>query len=297
MLKNKFLKFDINYCLILFFDQKILSWQEQYKVISDTKIYNNNPFLVSFKLICIMKRLLFISVIVILFAGVVSSQESKVNQRIPLIGSEAPSFVANSTTGVVNFPADFGSDWKILFSHPRDFTPVCSSELLELAYHQSEFENLGAKLIVVSTDKVDRHEQWKAALEELHYKDRQPVSIDFPLVEDHQYRIINSYGMLDSERNVGQSIRGVFFIDPQNKVRAFYFYPNEVGRNIDEIKRTLIALQTNHNDKRVLLPANWNVGDDIMLPFLTDTERANLDNLDSEIYNLTWFMTYKKSNK
>jgi len=220
--------------------------------------------------------------------------QDDVYQKIPLIGSEAPSFQAKSTQGNINFPADFGDNWKILFAHPKDYTPVCSSELLELAYNQNNFEKLGAKFVVVSSDILDSHHDWIKALEEVEYKKREKVSIEFPLVEDASMRIVNSYGMVDQQASAGQSIRGVFFIDPEDKIRAFYFYPNEVGRSIEEIKRTLVALQTVSKDPRYAVPANWNKGDDIMLTYLNEADKNELTKDGSMIYELTWFMTYKK---
>lgn len=242
-----------------------------------------------------MKKLILISGILLLSLNI-SWAQSGINQRIPLIGSEAPSFTAQSTNGQIVFPKDFGKNWKILFAHPRDFTPVCSSEILEIAHQQDEFKRLGAQLVVVSTDDIDSHKSWKAALEEVEYKGKKNVKIGFPLVADQTYVIANSYGMLDSQSktNLAQSIRGVFFIDPENKVRAFYFYPNEVGRNIEEIKRTLVALQTNYSNNRVVLPANWKQGDDVMLPHLTQDEKDQMNLPNSNIYSKSWFMTYKK---
>jgi peroxiredoxin 2/4 len=245
-----------------------------------------------------MKKLMIIAGIVLLSMNIALAQK-KLNERIPLIGSEAPSFKANSTKGQISFPKDFGSNWKIVFSHPRDFTPVCSSEILELAYHHEKFKALNTELIVVSTDKLSLHNDWKASLEEVKYKGREAVKINFPLVEDPNYSIANMFGMLDSSTDVGQSVRGVFFIDPKNKVRAFYFYPNEVGRNIDEIQRTLVALQTTDadKDKRVVLPANWQQGDDVMLTSLGEKEKSADGNPDSAqgFYNAAWFMTFKKA--
>jgi len=242
-----------------------------------------------------MKKLSLIAGIIMLTLSIAVAQDG-LNQRIPLIGSPAPSFKAASTHGEINFPKDYGDSWKIIFSHPRNYTPVCSSEILELAFQQDEFDRLGAKLIVLSTDKLDRHISWKSSLEEVSLKGKGNVIINFPLVEDHTYRISNLYGMLDSETNVGQNIRGVFFIDPQNKIRAFYFYPNEVGRNVEEIKRTLVALQHSHADKRAALPVNWQAGDDYMVMYLTEEEKAELGKQSSNIYQPTWFMNYKKNN-
>lgn len=215
------------------------------------------------------------------------------NQTIPLIGHDAPSFRTQSTTGMISFPSDFGKDWKIIFSHPKDFTPVCSSEVLELAYKQDEFTKLGAQLLVLSTDKIDSHRSWQAALENVKLNNREPVKIKFPILDDSSYSISRQYGMLDPQAKSSQSIRGVFFIDPENKIRAFYFYPNEVGRNIDEIKRTLIALQTNYNNQEIVLPANWEPGKDVMLPFVDDAQKAEIGKQGSNIYQVAWFMTYK----
>jgi peroxiredoxin (alkyl hydroperoxide reductase subunit C) len=241
----------------------------------------------------VMKKLFLIAGIMILSLNLSQAQIS-VNQRIPLIGNEAPSFRAMSTNGQISFPADFGNNWKIIFAHPRSFTPVCSTEILELAYQEDAFKQLGAKILVVSSDQLESHESWKTALEELSFKDREPVKINFPLIDDASFDIANSYGMLDSQSEIGQSIRGVFFIDPENKIRAFYFYPNEVGRSVNEIKRTLIALQKNQTDQRALLPEGWQPGDDVMVSFLSPEEKSSVNTAGSALYNVAWFMTYKK---
>ena len=241
-----------------------------------------------------MKKLVLIAVILILSAPVLLSQKRE-TQRIPLIGSFAPSFKSPSTNGVISFPADFGKKWKILFAHPRDFTPVCSSEILELAYRQDEFKNLGTQIVILSVDKMVSHLSWKADLEDISYRGRNKVKIDFPFVVDSSSVIADSYGMLDSKSNPGQSVRGVFFVDPENKIRAFYFYPNEVGRNIDEVIRTLKALQTNYSEPDVVLPANWQPGDDVMIPFLSKEDKEKLKKSDSGIYYINWYMIYKKA--
>jgi peroxiredoxin 2/4 len=220
-----------------------------------------------------------------------------INQQIPLIGSEAPAFTAVSTHGETSFPDDFEGNWKIIFAHPRNFTPVCSSEILELAYNQDEFYRLGANLIVISTDNINSHHDWKAALEEVKPAGKSyTASIKFPLVADPTYEISNKYGMLDERVSPGQNVRGVFFIDPDNKIRGFQFYPNEVGRNTNEIIRTLIALQTHYRDNTAMLPANWMPGDDVMVPYLNRAEKEKVKDSDSDLYSLTWFMTYRKNN-
>jgi peroxiredoxin 2/4 len=145
---------------------------------------------------------------------------------------------------------------------------------------------------VVSTDRIDSHHGWKAALEEINFKGKSQVKINFPLVADNTFAIANSYGMLDGV-NTGKSIRGVFFIDPNNKVQAFYFYPNQVGRNIDEIKRTLIALQTSQKDERYSMPANWQPGEKVLVSYLTEEEEGQIGKSTSSISRLSWFMLYK----
>jgi len=241
-----------------------------------------------------MKQYILVLVFLVLFSNVVMAQKGD-SQRIPLIGTQAPSFVSPSTNGLIHFPKDFGKHWKIIFAHPRDFTPVCSSELLELAYRQQEFKDLDAQIVVVSVDKMVSHQSWKADLESIEFKGREKVEILFPLVVDSSAVISYKYGMLDSKARIGQSVRGVFFIDPENTIRAFQFYPSEVGRNTDEIVRTLKALQEHDRVKDIVLPANWQPGDDYMLPFLSPEDKEELKKSDSGIYYINWYMIYKKS--
>ncbi|MEN8158252.1 MAG: redoxin domain-containing protein [Bacteroidota bacterium] len=215
---------------------------------------------------------------------------------IPEIGGEAPSFTAQSTEGKVNFPSDYGDQWKILFSHPKDFTPVCSSEILELAYEQQTFHNLDASLVVVSTDVIEQHKNWKAALEEISYGERDPVKIDFPLVADNELEIATLYGMVHSESSISKNIRGVYFIDPDNTIKAIQFYPNEVGRSVEEIKRTLVALQATYANNNMVTPVNWQPGDDVIVPVLSQEDRKTIGTPGSEYYQLAWFMVFKKTN-
>ena len=246
-----------------------------------------------------MKKGILFTALFLFSVALVMSQGRR-NQRsntIPLIGVEAPSFTAESTKGTINFPADFGASWKIIFSHPKDFTPVCSSEILELAYQQESFSSLNASLLILSTDLLEQHFLWKAALEEINYKDKGAMDINFHLVSDDSYRVSNLYGMIHSEESIGQNIRGVFIIDPDNKVRSILYYPNEVGRNIDELKRTLIALQKTRNENNLVTPANWRPGDDFMVPVISAQEKANIGSPDSPYYQLSWFMTYKKNKE
>jgi peroxiredoxin 2/4 len=202
--------------------------------------------------------------------------------------------VAQSTNGEIEFPGDFGLSWKILITEPKAFTPVCSSELLELAYQQESFNDLNAKLILIVTDLLEQGRFWKMLVEEVNYKDRGRVKINFPLVEDSFYKIANLYGLICPEVKLGQSIRAVFIIDPDNKLKTVFHYPIEVGISIDELRRTLIALQTNYNYPLVVTPANWQPGEDLMVPVISEPEREKIGNPDSDLYQLSWCMTFKK---
>ena len=241
-----------------------------------------------------MKRIL----IIIIFLGscltLVQAQESPAS-RIPLIGEQAPKFTAESTIGTITFPDDNNSKWTILFSHPADFTAVCSSEILELAALQDDFEKLNTRLMVISTDAVSSHIEWVKSLEAIKYKDRESIKIKFPLISDKSMEISKKYGMVHSYSSTTKDVRGVFIVDPDNKIEAIFFYPMNVGRNIEEIKRTLVALQTAVKNN-VLMPANWKPGQDVMIPSPKTSVEADkmVKKNNPELYNLTWYMWFKK---
>ncbi len=208
--------------------------------------------------------------------------------KVPLVGEQAPLFTATSTNGTINFPVDFGRKWKILFSHPQDFTPVCSTELMELAYSQSEFDKLNVALAVVSTDPLDMHVQWKKAMEGINYQGRGTVKISFPLIDDDKLVVAREYGMIHPSSNTTKDVRGVFIIDPDDVIQAMFFYPMNVGRNIDEILRTVTALQTARKS-HVMTPANWQIGKDVLVPLKPVTEKEKKVSSD-----VAWFMTFRK---
>jgi len=242
------------------------------------------------------KRIMF--AMLLFFAVTRLWSQEKNTTRIPLIGEIAPSFTAESTNGQITFPDNFGTKWKILFSHPADFTPVCSSEILELAQMQDEFDRLGVKIAVLSTDTLYKHISWKKSLETLKYKGKEPVKINFPLIDDNTWSASKEYGMLHAATSTSKDVRGVFIIDPKNRVRAVSFYPMEIGRNLDEIKRTVMALQTADRQK-VLIPANWSPGEDVLVPYVktgkSDKNMANQD--DQGINQVSWYMMFKKLNE
>jgi len=241
--------------------------------------------IVNLNLSKMQKKLIFIFILVFSVMGLWSQESTK--YKVPLIGEQAPSFKAQSTNGAISFPGDYAGKWKILFSHPKDFTPICSSEILELAQKQNDFTKLNVQLVVVSVDAVERHKDWKKALEEISYKDRSPVAINFPLVDDQNLFIAKAYGMLHYPVTTQRDVRGVFVVDPANTIRAVFFYPMEIGRNLDEIERTVIALQT-HDSQHVLTPANWKPGEDVFLPYKDSI------NIDPKVYQISWFMIAKK---
>lgn len=244
----------------------------------------------------IMKKLIFF--IVILGLSVPSSwAQVPATDHIPLIGSIAPSFTAESTNGPITFPEDYGHKWKILFSHPKDFTPVCSSELIELADMQPEFDKLNAKIVVLSTDELSQHKSWKESMQTVNYKGRQTPEIKFPLVADPDKTISMEYGMLHSPTSTTKDVRGVFIIDPNDVVQAVFFYPMGVGRNMNEILRTVEALQAQRAQQNIAIPANWEPGDDVLLTYLNDKEKAEMDQPGSNIYQVVWYMVLEKAGQ
>lgn len=241
-----------------------------------------------------MKKTLSTLLLSTLLMGLAFGQKS----QIPLIGSKAPSFKTTSTNGDIQFPQDFGSSWKILLSHPQDFTPVCSSELLELAYMQEDFDRLNVKIAIISTDELSQHVLWKKHLEGLDYKNRGKQSISFPIMDDHDATASKKYGMLHEPTSTVKDVRGVFIIDPENTVRSINFYPMQIGRNMDEIVRIVEALQMS-DEQTVLTPANWNQGEDVLVPYFpyTEEELAANPELEKEYYpvgNRMWFKKIKQ---
>ena len=195
-----------------------------------------------------------------------AQSEERTSSRIPLLNEDAPSFTAETTKGTIEFPGDYGRKWKILFSHPADFTPVCTSEIMELAKMQQDFKDLNVAIAVVSTNDLSLHKYWVTSIEDILAKTNNPVKINFPLIDDASLNVGWKYGMLTPDHESFKAVRGVYIIDPKDKIRAITFYPMEVGRNMEEIKRMVIALQTAAKNS-VLVPANWKPGGDLLLPY------------------------------
>ncbi|MGC9529815.1 MAG: peroxiredoxin [Candidatus Bipolaricaulaceae bacterium] len=185
-------------------------------------------------------------------------------RRMPLIGDPAPAFRASTTHGPMDFPKDYAGKWVVLFSHPADYTPVCTTEFVAFAKRSEKFKQLGAELVGLSIDQIYSHIKWVQWIE-----DELGVKIPFPVIADNTGKIGALYGMLHPEAAEAQTVRAVFIIDPQGKVRAMIYYPLNVGRNMDEILRLLQALQTADREK-VALPAGWPqnelIGDRAIVP-------------------------------
>lgn len=180
------------------------------------------------------------------------------------IGSIAPDFKAESTHGPVQFHEWIGNQWAILFSHPRDFTPVCTTELGRAASLKAEFDKRNIKMIAVSVDSVEDHKKWIGDIEQT-----QDVKMNFPILGDAERKIAALYDMIHDENNT-QTVRSVFIIDNHKKIRAMITYPASTGRNFTEILRVIDSLQLTDNHK-VATPVDWKDGDDcVIVPSLTD---------------------------
>jgi peroxiredoxin (alkyl hydroperoxide reductase subunit C) len=185
---------------------------------------------------------------------------------MPRIGEPAPAFDASTTQGKISFPADFKGKWVILFSHPSDFTPVCTSEFMAFATLNSRFEALGCQLIGLSVDGLASHIAWLRTIHDrIEYKGMKRVDVTFPLIDDISMKVANLYGMIQPGASSTAAVRAVFFIDPKGMIRTILYYPMALGRNFDEIMRILVGLQT-ADSFGVALPADWRPGDEVIVP-------------------------------
>lgn len=196
-------------------------------------------------------------------------------RSMPRIGDKAPSFKAATTRGDIDFPADYQGRWKILFSHPSDFTPICTSEFIMFGRMEEEFRSLNCQLVGLSVGGLNSHIAWLRAIrDKIEFKGLKNVEIRFPLIADLSMQAARSYGMIHEEESSTAAVRALFFIDPRDTIRAIIYYPLALGRNFDEIRRVLIGLQTIDNF-RIALPADWQPGDDIIVPAAATADGAD----------------------
>ncbi|MGI5071027.1 peroxiredoxin [Treponema pectinovorum] len=217
---------------------------------------------------------------------------------MPLIGEYAPAFKAVTTQGPINFPEDYKGKWVILFSHPADFTPVCTTEFMTFGSMIDEFKSMNTELIGLSVDSLYSHIAWLRKIQELEWKDKKHINVTFPLIEDIRMEVANKYGMIQPGASNTQAVRAVFIIDPKAKIRTILYYPLSTGRNFDEIKRIIQALQK-ADSENCATPADWRPGDDVIVPTAGScgTAKERMESKDDDQYCLDWFMCFRREKK
>jgi peroxiredoxin (alkyl hydroperoxide reductase subunit C) len=216
------------------------------------------------------------------------------NARLPLLGETVPEFEAKTTHGMIKFPHDYKGKWVVLFSHPADFTPVCTTEFVAFQKRYDQFKALGTELIGLSIDQVFSHLKWIEWI-----KEKLGTEIKFPVIADDRGKIAEIMGMIHPGKGTN-TVRAVFIIDPAGTLRAMLYYPQEMGRNMDEILRMVKGLQTVDHYK-VAVPANWPnnelVGNDVIVP-PAGSESAIAERNEQvskgEIQCFDWWLCHKK---
>jgi peroxiredoxin (alkyl hydroperoxide reductase subunit C) len=217
---------------------------------------------------------------------------------MPRIGDKAPAFKAVTTQGDVTFPDQFAGNWVIFFSHPADFTPVCTSEFITFATLEQKFNEINCKLLGLSVDGLYSHIAWLRTIKEkIEYKGMKDVEVKFPLIEDITMEIAHKYGMIQPGESNTKAVRAVFVIDPKGIIRAVIYYPLSLGRNFDELYRVVVALQT-ADAFSVATPADWRPGDEVIVPTAGScgVAKERMENkTDMTCYD--WFFCTRKLDK
>ena len=215
--------------------------------------------------------------------------------KMPLIGDDAPAFTAVTTQGNIIFPEDYKGKWVILFSHPADFTPVCTTEFMTFGAMLEEFKAINVELLGVSVDSLYSHIAWLRKIQELEWGKYKNINVTFPLIEDIKMDVAKKFGMIQPGASTTQAVRAVFVIDPEAKVRAILYYPLSTGRNFAEIKRLVVALQKSDRDL-CATPADWKEGDDVIIPPASSCgiAKERMDDSTEGQYCLDWFLCFKK---
>jgi peroxiredoxin (alkyl hydroperoxide reductase subunit C) len=215
---------------------------------------------------------------------------------MPLIGEKAPAFSAETTQGPLDFPKDYEGKWVVFFSHPADFTPVCTTEFMTFASMSDEFKALNCELLGLSIDSTYSHIAWLRTIKEkIEYRGMKDVEVKFPVISDLTMEVSKAFGMLQPSASTTQAVRAVFIIDPDAVVRAILYYPLSNGRNVPEIKRMVIAMQ--HSDEHgIATPANWELGDDVIIPppGSCGVAEERVGKAGAEYECLDWFLCLKK---
>lgn len=215
---------------------------------------------------------------------------------MPRIGDPAPAFTAQTTQGEINFPADYAGKWVILFSHPADFTPVCTSEFMTFATMQEQFAAYHTELVGLSVDGLYSHIAWLRTIKDkIAYRGMKDVEVTFPLIEDVSMEVARKYGMIMPGEDSTKAVRAVFVIDPKGTIRAVIYYPLSLGRNFDELLRVIQALQTADHFS-VATPADWRPGDRVIVPPAGScgTAKERMDGHVDGVECADWFFCTKE---
>ena len=220
-------------------------------------------------------------------------QDTISQNQLPLIGDMAPEFIAQTTNGIIKFPKDFAGHWSVLFSHPMDFTPVCTTEFLAFQSMIDEFKNLNTELIALSVGAIPSHLAWFHSIyTDIKFNNAKNVKITFPAIADLDLHISKLYGMIHPKTSDTKTVRAVFIIDPRGIIRTILYYPQTTGRNIDEILRIITALQTN-DAFGVSTPANWTPGAPVIEP-LPQTNADMQKRINTKNKNMqSWYLTFR----
>ncbi len=203
------------------------------------------------------------------------------------IGDIAPDFEAVTTKGKIKFSDFAPGKWTILFSHPADFTPVCTTEMTGFALNKDTFDALNTELLGLSIDSIHSHLAWVN-----NVREKTNVYFDFPIIADIDMKVSKLYGMLQPNESETAAVRAVFFIDPSKKVRLIMYYPLNVGRNMDEIIRVLEALQVS-DEYKVAIPLNWRKGDKVIVPPPKTLDEMNERMADQTIDRIDFYLATK----
>jgi peroxiredoxin (alkyl hydroperoxide reductase subunit C) len=209
------------------------------------------------------------------------------SRSLPRIGDKAPDFTALTTHGEIKFREWQGDKWTLLFSHPADFTPVCSTELTELARRSKEFDARNFKLIGISIDSIHSHLAWVENLAKIL-----DTRLPYPLIADVDKKVSELYGMIHPGESSTVTVRALFFIDPKGTIRAIIYYPLNIGRNVDEILRVVDALQT-ADGNGVACPVNWKKGDKVIVPPPKTEKEVAARNALTNVERLDFYLVKK----
>lgn len=215
---------------------------------------------------------------------------------MPRIGDAAPSFTAMTTQGEINFPGDYEGSWVILFSHPADFTPVCTSEFMTFAVMEEEFAKYNTKLVGLSVDGLYSHIAWLRTIKDkMEFRGWKDVEVNFPLIDDVSMNVASKYGMIMPGEATTQAVRAVFVIDPKGVIRTIIYYPLSLGRNFDELLRVVQGLQT-ADAFAVATPADWRPGEPVIVPTAGScgVAKERMEGQEEGVTCVDWFFCTKE---